>query len=113
MKTPDPTEKAELSAPNSAKFAGKSKLTPRQHRVIKALAATNEWLFREDIDRISGSSNGPQIILELRRKVTGDDGIDMRQIDGTDRDGRPCRPGQYRLNEGGRSRAAMLGLLNG
>ena len=100
---------AEPSAPNSANSIGQ-KLTARQRRVLEALFATYEWTTREAIDRIAGASNGPQIVLELRRKVTGYDGIEMRRAEVTDRDGKSCKPGRYRLTEQGRARArAALG----
>lgn len=108
MKTPDPT-KAESSAPNSANATTEAiptaAFTPRQSRLIEALLHTEDWISRESVDRISGASNGPQIILELRRKVTGYEGIEMRKSEATDRDGRACKPGAYRLTSVGRQRA--------
>ncbi len=108
MKTPGPT-KAEPSAPNSAnstvedqKLAG---LTPRQIRVLEALLQTRYWVSRESVDRIAGASNGPQVVLELRRKVTGHDGIKMERTEATDRDGKSCRPGRYQLTSKGRKLA--------
>lgn len=83
-------------------------LTPRQSRVIDALLKAEDWISRESVDRIAGASNGPQIVLELRHKVTGRDGIEMRKVTVTDRDGRPCKPGRYRLSEAGRERAARF-----
>ena len=47
----------------------------------------------------------------LRRKVTGYDGIEMQKADATDRDGKACKPGRYRLSTEGRKRAA--GWLSG
>jgi hypothetical protein len=73
-------------------------MTPKQARVIQALMARNEWISRESVDRIAGASNGPQIIKEIRQKFTGYDGLDMSRFDAIDRDGRPCKPGFYRLN---------------
>lgn len=105
MKTPDPT-KAESSAPNSANFIPAVTLTKRQGRLLQALLIADTWIWREEVDRIAGASNGPQIIAELRQKVTGHDGIEMRQVDAADRDGKPCRPGQYRLSEVGRERTS-------
>lgn len=84
--------------------------TSRQSRVLSALVKSAGWISREDIDRIAGASNGPQIISELRRKVTGRDGIEVRRVDTLDRDGKPCRPGQYRLTEMGHSRLMKLEL---
>jgi len=95
--------------PTSAKLnsliqAGITCLTPRQCRALDALVAASDWIEREQIDRIAGASNGPQIIMELRRKVTGRDGIDMERVDKIDRDGNLSKPGRYRLNELGRRR---------
>lgn len=89
-----------------------TKLTPRHTRTIQALLTT-EWVWREEVDRIAGASNGPQVIAELRRKLTGSDGIDMELVAKIDRDGRACRPGRYRLNELGRERLLKQGVLNG
>lgn len=109
MKTPGPT-KAEPSAPNSLNSTATATqtvaFTPRQTRVMEALLQTDNWISRESVDRIAGASNGPQVILELRRKVTGYDGIEMQKADATDRDGKACKPGRYRLSTQGRQRAA-------
>lgn len=85
---------------------GKLKLSPRQARVIRALLP-GAWITREALDRIAGASNAPDVIMKLRGKL-GHDAIDTERIDGTDRDGRPCRTGRYRLSEPGRVRAAEL-----
>lgn len=105
MKTPEPSNE-NPSAPNSAN-SKTNKLTPRQLRTIAALIdKPTGWISREQIDRIAGASNGPQIIFELRRKVTGYDGLDMARMDAVDRDGKPCKPGFYRINAKGRERVA-------
>jgi hypothetical protein len=83
------------------------KLTPRQERLLNALQAS-DWVWREDVDRIAGASNGPEIIAQLRLKLTGHDGIDTHRVDSVDRDGNPCRPGRYRLNDVGRARLNKL-----
>ena len=85
---------------------GKLKLSPRQARVIRALMP-GAWITREALDRIAGASNAPDVIMKLRGKL-GHDAIDTERIDGTDRDGRPCRTGRYRMTEPGRVRAAEL-----
>lgn len=66
--------------------------TPRQQRAINALRF--KPCLREEIDRITGASNGPQIISELRKK--GFD-IPCPRVNSIDRDGKPCRPGRYYL----------------
>lgn len=82
------------------------RLSPRQARVLDALRP-GHWVDREPLDRIAGSSNSPDVISKLRRKF-GQDSIDMELIDGTDRDGRPCRTGRYRLTDKGRERLAQI-----
>ena len=85
---------------------GKLKLSPRQARVIRALMP-GAWITREALDRIAGASNAPDVIMKLRNKL-GHDAIDTERIDGTDRDGRPCRTGRYRMTDPGRVRAVEL-----
>ena len=100
---------AELSATNnSANSTGR--LSPREARALTALAHAQDWIAREEIDRIAGASNGPAVIAAIREKL-GADAVEMRRVDATDRDGRPCRPGQYRLSEQGRARLAEMGGL--
>lgn len=93
-----------LEQPNPSDLTGCCRLTPRQIRVLDALIAAPDWIERAQIDRIAGAANGPDIIMALRRKVTGHDGIDMERVERIDFDGRPSKPGRYRLNEIGRSR---------
>lgn len=83
------------------------RFSPREARALQALAASTGWVGRETMDRIAGASNSPDIIMRLRRKL-GQDAIDRRHVDATDRDGRPCRPGQYRLTDQGRQRLAQV-----
>ena len=115
MKTPEPP-KENPSAPNSAKhtrpvrLSKRLRFTPRQLRLAKALA-DGRWVCREDVDSIVGASNGPDVVLQLRRRVTGDDGIEMRMVDGIDRDGQGIKFGQYRMTLVGKQRAVHAGLL--
>jgi hypothetical protein len=92
MKTPRTTT-AELSAPKQRKF------TARQHRTLSALKS-GRWIWREDIDRIAGASNGPEIIAQLRHTHLID--IDMKRVKVKDRDGLEASPGRYRLTDKGR-----------
>ena len=85
--------------------------TPRQRRVLAALAATDGWISREEVDRIAGASNGPQIIAELRHRWGIS--IEMEQARVVDRDNRPCKPGRYRLKPEGRERLTELGDFHG
>ena len=84
------------------------RFTPRQVRVLEALLP-GRWVDREPLDRIAGSSSSPDVISKLRRKF-GQDSIDMELIDGTDRDGKPCRTGRYRLTQQGRERLAQINV---
>lgn len=81
------------------------KFTARQSRVLQALLARQGWIWREDIDRIAGASNGPEIIRQLRRRHGIE--IDMRKVPKLDRDGRPCEPGQYKITGPGIAAADM------
>lgn len=108
-KNAQPHKNAELSAQDSAYFSKTPKLTPRQTRLVHALIALSpgEWMAREEVDRIAGASNGPQVVAEVRQ-MFGRDSIDMRRVAATDRDGRPCNPGRYRLTDAGRSRITAI-----
>ena len=87
------------------------KLSPREKRALNALLDSASGIRREQLDRTAGASNGPGIVQNLRRKVTGYDGIETLRLEALDRDGLPCRPGLYRLTPTGRERA--LGALHG
>lgn len=97
MKTPDPT-KAESSAPNRPQFTGSD--NPRHLRALLALLQRPRP--REEIDRIAGCSNGPDLIAELRRRGLGDTHLPCERIQFVDRDGKVCRPGVYSLSQKGR-----------
>ncbi|WP_315122499.1 hypothetical protein [Comamonas antarctica] len=100
---------AELSAPSNGVNATTAQvMTPRQERVLQALAGTTSWIAREAIDRIAGASNGPDVIARLRHKL-GIDAIEMERVEVIDRDGRPAKPGHYRLTDTGRRRLAEMG----
>lgn len=100
---------AELSAPsNGVNPTTAQAMTPRQARVLGALNSTTGWLTREAVDRIAGASNGPDVIRRLRSRF-GHDAIDMERFDTVDRDGRPAKPGHYRLTDTGRRRLAEMG----
>lgn len=73
-----------------SKFFGTE--NPRHMRVILALLKRS--MRREDVDRIAGCSNGPDLVSELRHRGLE---IPCTRIDAFDRDGRPCRPGVYSL----------------
>lgn len=79
--------------------------TARQSRVLLALMTRLDWIWREEIDRIAGASNGPEIIRQLRHHHGIE--IDMRKVPAIDRDGRPCEPGQYKITELGIAAAGL------
>jgi hypothetical protein len=63
---------------------------PRQLRAIDALL--RRPTPREQLDSVTGSSNSPEVIAELRRR-----GLDApcERITFIDRDNKVCRPGVY------------------
>lgn len=75
---------------DSHDFAGS--VSPRHLRAIFGLL--RRPISREELDRVAGCSNSPQLVAELRRR-----GLDLpcRMISGRDRDGRTVRYGEYRL----------------
>ena len=82
------------------------KLTPRQSRVCESLAQHRK-LWREDVDRIAGASNGPEVMSQLRDK-----GLEWtcERIKKIDRDGQPCAPGMYSIDGVGRNTLARWGF---
>ncbi len=110
-KTPATTE-AMTSATHSAIVPDQHQgdktihLTPRQSRAL-ALLMPGHWVARETFDREVGASNGPDLIQQLRRKL-GHGAIETQHFDVIDRDGKPCRPGRYRLTDEGRERLAIM-----
>lgn len=85
-------------------------LCPRQARALTALMRGP--LSREDLDHISGVTNGPDLIAQLRRRGLA---IPCEMVAGIDRDGRPCKFGVYRLTDADREVIArwQLGACDG
>ena len=77
--------------------------TPRYFRALRALALGP--LMREELDRVSGSSNGPEVVAALTRAGWR---IECERLDRIDRDGRPCKPGRYTLQNNQREVAALF-----
>ena len=75
--------------------------TPRQVRVLEALIQ-NRLVWREGIDRIARASNGPHVIMELRKLGWR---IPCKRVEKTDCDGKRCRPGFYWLHPNHRNKA--------
>lgn len=75
------------------------RLTPRQFRVCQALMERLK-LWREEVDCIAGASNGPEIMRQLKAK-----GLEWKceRVPKIDRDGKPCEPGLYSIDDAGRA----------
>lgn len=84
---------------STAKEAGKFTGTdnPRHLRVIHALLMRPRK--REEIDRIAGASNGPEVIAELRRRGLH---TPCQRTPGIDRDGLPIKFGVYEFDDNDR-----------
>lgn len=105
MKNADTQKNA--SALDSAEYTRFIKrLTQRQHRVIAALL--NGPRSREQIDRIAGASNGPEVIRQLRESGFT---IVCEMVKHTDRDGKPGKHGIYHFTANDRQKA--LDYLSG
>ena len=78
-------------------------LTPRQARALQSLL--HAAVMREELDRIAGASNSPEVVSQLRQKGLH---IECDRVPAIDRDGRPCTPGQYRLAPESRPQAMRL-----
>jgi len=72
---------------------------PRHLRVIQALMTRP--LPREQLDRVAGASNGPELVAELRRR-----GLDVpcTRTKKKDRDLFDCWPGVYHFSQQDRRR---------
>lgn len=79
----------------TSKFTGTD--NPRHLRVIFAAMARSRK--REEVDRIAGCSNAPELVAELRRR-----GLDFPcdRVPAIDRDGYPIRYGVYHLTDSDR-----------
>ena len=75
----------------SSKFVGTR--NPRHMRVLLAFCVLHE-LTREEVDKKSGASNGPDLIRQLKRLGLK---IRSRRVRKIDRDGRPVTIGIYSL----------------
>ena len=73
---------------------GVPRINQRERRALDAL-----WrgpVMREALDKQVGCSNGPELV---RRLIAKGIGISCTLVDSIDRDGRPCKPGQYELTD--------------
>ena len=83
----------------SSRFLGTH--NKRHLRVLAVLLVRR--LFREELDRIAGCSNGPELVAELRRRGLE---IPCEAVTRLDKDGKPCRPGVYSLTDDDRLKIA-------
>jgi hypothetical protein len=92
-------EVAQVSAPIAKHFSGTE--NPRHLRVIQALLTRP--ITREQLDRLAGCSNGPELIAELRRR-----GLELpcTRARKQDRDLFECWPGVYHLTPADRRKLA-------
>src|SRR5471032_1168315 len=88
---PEPAE----HSTSPAHFSGTD--NPRHLRVIHALLIRPRK--REEIDRIAGASNGPELMAELRRRGLR---AKCRRTPGIDRDGYPIKFGIYEFDDSDR-----------
>lgn len=80
----------------------------RQIRAAQALMS-GRWVRRDEIDLVTGSSNGPDVIGRLRSRLGGRESIELRRIQIVDGDGKKVCVGEYKLSELGR--AGLVALL--
>jgi hypothetical protein len=90
----------DCTANANTKFAGTE--NPRHLRVIYSLEIRSRK--REEIDRIAGASNGPELIAGLRRR-----GLDVPcdKVPAIDRDGRKVTYGVYSLTDDDRRKLKL------
>jgi hypothetical protein len=79
-------------------------LTPRHRRLLLALPSGP--ISREDADRIAGAGNGPDEVLQLRRRFALK--VPCVRKGGRDRDGHRVEFGVHSLAESDRTPAARL-----
>ena len=91
------------TAKPAGKFAGTS--NPRHKRAIHALLQRAR--FKNDLQAITGASNTPELVAELRRR-----GLETpcKKVPVLDRDGRITHPGIYCLSE--RDRRKVIAWLS-
>lgn len=99
-----PTDKSQSSAHEPRKFTA-IHLSARERRVLEYLWS-HVSAMREVVDRVAGSSNGPDVVARVRHKLNIE--IPCDRIPAIDRDGKPCKPGRYSLTEGDRTVVAVV-----
>ena len=82
-------------------------MNQRHRRAVAALLSGPK--FREELDRIVGCSNFPEIAAKLRRHLFGQH-LQCERVERIDRHGKRTYPGRYFLSKVGRT-TAMVGVL--
>lgn len=78
-------------------------LSPRQRRLLSALLSGP--VTTAEARSISGASNAPACVQTLRERGLS---IETRMLEGSDRDGKPCKIGMYHLAKSSRALASTL-----
>lgn len=78
--------------------------SPRHRRALQALLAAPQ--SREDIDRITGASNGPDEVMRIRRQYELT--IPCPREDGVDMDGHAVQVGVYHLTSADKIKVKRL-----
>jgi hypothetical protein len=100
MKSARPQNSEASAAVTSAivsKFTGTD--NPRHLRALALLK--QRPAPRGELDQRAGCANSPELVAELRRRGLE---VPCERVDALDRDGRPCRPGVYRLSAADRAK---------
>lgn len=84
------------------------RVNQRQRRALDALWLHPNGVMREELDRMAGCSNAPQLVRDLKDK--GAD-ITCEIVEVFDRDGNRCRSGRYALSVAGRAMLAAWGWV--
>lgn len=109
MKKPDTIPSTELfrelaissrSSNSTGKITFEGTTNQRSLRALDALLVRP--IPREQLDRIAGCSNGPDLIRNLRALGLGD-ALVCHRVPGIDRDGFPIKFGVYALLDSGKS----------
>jgi hypothetical protein len=77
---------------------------PRHRRALLALLKHQQG--RKDIDRVTGSSNGPDEVMRIRRRYGLS--IPCPRVTGVDMDGHPVQTGVYHLTSADQAKVKRL-----
>ena len=94
-----------LKSESTACQISQATLSPPETRVLKALLRSETCIRGTSLNRMARPSNVLQIIIDLRSKVTGVNGIELISEYAVDRDRKPFSRLLCRLTSSGRQRA--------